>query len=290
MTTINDRTNSPRPALLVGSGILLGMAMMLGWGAYDTMAQGTDAPGAMQPVQAGCQTFSQTGHKVCGRFLAYWNEHGALAQPGYPLSEEFTETSQLNGRPYTVQYFERAVFEYHPENQAPNDVLLSQLGTYLGKAKYTQGFPVAAGEMPFYEDRTSPTAALVSFYNAIDRKEYQRAYSYFQGAPNPDPSLVAPYAQWAQGYSNAAFVTLATGKVVQDAGAGNIYASFPVVVTAKQTDATLQIFAGCYTMHRANTGISENRSDELWSISSANIRGIPDKPDIEALLAQTCAR
>jgi hypothetical protein len=28
-----------------------------------------------------------------------------------------------------VQYFERAVFEHHPENAAPNDVLLSLLGT-----------------------------------------------------------------------------------------------------------------------------------------------------------------
>ncbi|MFL5735444.1 MAG: alpha/beta fold hydrolase, partial [Chloroflexia bacterium] len=36
----------------------------------------------------------------------------------------------LNGKPYTVQYFERAVFELHPENAAPYDVLLSQLGTF----------------------------------------------------------------------------------------------------------------------------------------------------------------
>jgi C-terminal peptidase prc len=35
-----------------------------------------------------------------------------------------------------VQYFERAVFEYHPENQAPYDVLLSQLGTTRYKALY----------------------------------------------------------------------------------------------------------------------------------------------------------
>ncbi len=26
--------------------------------------------------------------------------------------------------------------EYHPENQSPNDVLLSQLGTFQYKAKY----------------------------------------------------------------------------------------------------------------------------------------------------------
>ena len=58
-------------------------------------------------------------------FLDYWNAHGGLAQQGFPISEEFVEKSDLNGQEYTVQYFERAVFEMHPENQPPYDVLLS---------------------------------------------------------------------------------------------------------------------------------------------------------------------
>jgi hypothetical protein len=40
-----------------------------------------------------------------------------------------------------VQYFERAVFEYHPENAAPNDVLLSQLGTFRYKQQYEGDAP-----------------------------------------------------------------------------------------------------------------------------------------------------
>src|SRR4029453_2680814 len=43
----------------------------------------------------------------------------------------------------TVQYFERAVFEYHPENQPPNDVLLSQLGTFRYKVKYPSATPAS---------------------------------------------------------------------------------------------------------------------------------------------------
>jgi YVTN family beta-propeller protein len=57
-------------------------------------------------------------------------------QQGFPISDEFQEKSSLNGKVYTVQYFERAVFERHPENQPPYDVLLSQLGTFRYKAKY----------------------------------------------------------------------------------------------------------------------------------------------------------
>jgi hypothetical protein len=73
---------------------------------------------------------------VGGIFLQYWNSHGGLAQQGYPISNEFMEQSALDGKTYKVQYFERAVFELHPENQPPNNVLLSQLGTFRYRAKY----------------------------------------------------------------------------------------------------------------------------------------------------------
>jgi hypothetical protein len=277
-------------AILAGFGILAGILFAQAWGLYTAGAatQGTIVRSAS--TQANCLTFSETGHKVCGKFLDYWNQHGGLAQQGYPLSEEFTETSALNGKPYTVQYFERAVFESHPENQPPNDVELSQLGTYLGKAKYTKGFPTTAGQEPFYEDRTDPVAAILSFYNAIDRKEYDRAYSYFQGAPNPSSSLVAPYDQWVKGYADTASVTVAAGNPAQDIGAGNIYAAFPVVLTSTHTDGSTPLFSGCYIMHRANTGISPNPNDELWSINAATLSPVPANVSVDQLLSQTCSR
>ena len=89
-----------------------------------------------QKANTSGRLFPETGHWVGGRFLDYWQRNGGLAQQGYPVSEEFTEVSDLNGKAYTVQYFERAVFEYHPENQPPNDVLLSQLGTFSYRARY----------------------------------------------------------------------------------------------------------------------------------------------------------
>jgi hypothetical protein len=226
---------------------------------------------------------------VCGRFLDYWKSHGGLAQQGYPLSEEFTETSDLNGRPYTVQYFERAVFEHHPENKSPNDVLLSQLGTYLGEEKYTQGFPATSGQAPFYEDRTDPAAALVSYYNAVNREEYERAYSYFEGAPNPPPSLAPPFAQFVQGYADTASVALAVGKFTTDAGAGNIFAAVPVAIIATHTNGSKETFSGCYIMHRVNDGISDNRNDVLWSIRSAKLAPAAANATLDQMLSQTCA-
>lgn len=99
-------------------------------------------------AQPGCQTFTQTGKTACGKFLQYWQSHGGLAQQGYPISGEFKEKSDLNGQTYTVQYFERAVFELHPENQPPNDVLLSQLGTFQFRQKYPNGEPANTQPQP----------------------------------------------------------------------------------------------------------------------------------------------
>src|SRR3954454_11209856 len=101
------------------------------------------APGAQsaQAQQPSCRTFPETRKTVSGKFLTYWDAHGGLAQAGFPISGELKEVSEVNGKEYTVQYFERAVFELHPENAAPYDVLLSLLGSSFYKQRYPKGAP-----------------------------------------------------------------------------------------------------------------------------------------------------
>ncbi|MEA2576037.1 MAG: hypothetical protein QOH93_3335 [Chloroflexia bacterium] len=94
------------------------------------------APRQAANTSSGSVLFKETGKRLGGRFLEYWQKNGGLAQQGYPISDEFTEKSDLDGKEYRVQYFERAVFEMHPEKQRPYDVLLSQLGTFRWRAKY----------------------------------------------------------------------------------------------------------------------------------------------------------
>ena len=75
----------------------------------------------------GASYFPETGHNLGGSFRAYWLANGGLATFGLPITEEFTEIGG-DGKPYTVQYFERNRFEFHPENAPPYDVLLGLLG------------------------------------------------------------------------------------------------------------------------------------------------------------------
>jgi len=99
------------------------------------------APGEVPNTTPGSISFPQTSHRLGGRFLEYWQANGGLAQQGYPISDEFREKSTVDGQEYTVQYFERAVFELHPNNQAPYDVLLSLLGTTQYNQRYVQHEP-----------------------------------------------------------------------------------------------------------------------------------------------------
>ncbi len=106
-----------------------------------------------------CRTFTQTGHQACGAFLQYWQDHGGLAQQGYPISDVMSEVSATDGKTYQVQYFERAVFEAHPENSPPYNVLLSLLGSEKYKAKYQQTPPSQATTTPIPATPSTPTSS-----------------------------------------------------------------------------------------------------------------------------------
>src|SRR5262245_1982960 len=123
--------------------LTMAFALALGGGAAGPAAHRVAAAAADD-----CRDFPQTGHQVCGALLAYWDAHGGLPQQGYPVSPLFTETSTADGHSYQVQYFERAVFERHPEHAPPDDVLLGQLGRDALAARYPRGLPALGGAAP----------------------------------------------------------------------------------------------------------------------------------------------
>jgi hypothetical protein len=83
--------------------------------------------------------FGATGHAIAPQFWDYWSTHGlefgdrgvsfreSLALFGQPISEPQME-SFSTGDDVLTQWFERARFEYHPDNPAAFKVLLGRLG------------------------------------------------------------------------------------------------------------------------------------------------------------------
>ncbi len=83
--------------------------------------------------------FPQTGHTISNGFLNYWKANGGLTTFGYPLSEEMGEDG------LTVQYFERARFEYHQDLEGtPYAVQLSPVGY---TALYAERFNIPMGTL-----------------------------------------------------------------------------------------------------------------------------------------------
>ncbi|HEX8597591.1 MAG TPA: hypothetical protein VF952_03650 [Chloroflexia bacterium] len=93
------------------------------------LTQGRDFPTVAPFTSTATKIYvPETKHSLAEPFLSYWNKNGGLAIFGYPISEPFQEKSETDGKTYMVQYFQRNRFEFHPENQAPYDVLLGLLG------------------------------------------------------------------------------------------------------------------------------------------------------------------
>jgi len=241
-----------------------------------------------QPVSPGpvanCLWFEQTQHNVCDQspgsgFKRYWQSHGlefdgragrsypeSLALFGLPITEPFQRA--INGEMLEVQWFERARFEWHPGNVDPYRVLLGRLRAEVQPAP---------APTPSYASQDAPTDVLASFYNAINRQEYGRAYGYWESPPSP-------YDQFVQGYADTASVQL----IVQpptfiDAGAGNLHAAIPTVLVATKRDGSQQFFVGCYTTHKVNI------QPDVWHFARATIAPAAATTAISSALTQACA-
>jgi hypothetical protein len=79
------------------------------------------APAAEQP---GTRYFPATSHTLREAFQVYWEQRDGMLVLGLPLSEEF-EAAAADGHRRAMQYFERAILAYYPEDRT---VRLEPLG------------------------------------------------------------------------------------------------------------------------------------------------------------------
>jgi hypothetical protein len=101
---------------------------------------------------------------------------------------------------------------------------------------------LARAEPPFVDDRSSASSLVESLYNAINRKEFARAWDYFSVKPAKD------FASFAKGYENTTQVEIMTGVVTEDSGAGSTFSTVPVAIQTFGDNEAM--FAGCYTVRR----------------------------------------
>ncbi len=128
------------------------------------------APNQIPNIGADSVLFPESGKHLGGMFLACWRSGGGLPAYGYPISDEFADAYSSGGKTYTVQYFERAVLELHPENiGTPYEVLLGQLGNSRYRAMYILKAPpdIAVPVPP-----TMSSQAVAYLRDALDYIQY----------------------------------------------------------------------------------------------------------------------
>ena len=106
------------------------------------------------------------------------SEGESLALFGMPLSGLMDETLG-DGRSYQIQWFERARFELHPQNQPPYHVLLGLLGNEIRDAG---GAPPAPAPAPVQPLPVQPPSLPAPTYNNC------------QADPNPEAAPNYPIA------------------------------------------------------------------------------------------------
>lgn len=94
----------------------------------------------------------------------------------------------------------------------------------------------------FIDDRSSAARVVTSLYNAIDRGEYLRAWSYFAEGAAP------PFEEFSAGYADTADVALRLGETGSEGAAGTIRFTVPVAIRATAADGTETVFTGCYAL------------------------------------------
>lgn len=110
--------------------------------------------------------------------------------------------------------------------------------------------PAVAGPQAerYIDDRSSPERVVVSLYNAINRGEYLRAWSYFKADTAP------PLGDFSAGYADTAQVKLRLGEVQTEGAAGSIHSLVPIALQATGKDGTVTVFTGCYRLTQVQPG------------------------------------
>lgn len=141
---------------------------------------------------------------------------------------------------------------------------------------------VAVAEVQYMDDRSSPEKLVQSFYNAINQKQYTRAFSYFYESFAPKD-----YDSWMQGYAETVSVSVQFGSTQPDPGAGQVYWALPVAISSLSSDGSTQVFAGCYTLHLTAPEMQTNPPFVPMSISGAKLSK-SDKP-VQDAVPTSCA-
>ena len=202
---------------------------------------------------------------------------------------------------YVVRYVQAGNFgapPFHPmgidQGTAINISLNADLAAALSTACTTM--PQGATPVPittnnlnidktnYLDNRSGAIETVSSMLNALNLKQYVRAYYYFQ---NPS-TYPGNYTTWSNGYSNTDTITATFGSVIQSGAAGSIYYEVPVAEVVTTTSATTQTFVGCYTLRLGQPANQVTPPFQPLGITQGSFTQVANGTDVSGLLTTVC--
>jgi hypothetical protein len=173
------------------------------------------------------------------------------------------------------------------------DAGISDSNVIAAACNNVEGLPSAAATVEdqgdlssanYIDNRSGPLEVVKSLLNAINHKEYVRAYSYWE---NPAP-VIGSYTTYAAGFNDTSSVTASFGTIASDAGAGQFYYKVPVAENVVHTDNSKHIYVGCYTLHLSSPGAQGALPFKALSITKGYFKEYSIGTDVAPLLTTVC--
>ncbi len=140
----------------------------------------------------------------------------------------------------------------------------------------------------FVDSRSTPEGVISSFWNALNRQEYARAYNYFE-APAIFPG---PYSTFKAGYLDTRNISGSIPPPEKLAATGNWYWRVPVLMKAETKNGVQQTFVGCYVIHQSDPALYVSPPFKPMGIQKAQFEALStsadDKAIIQAALSSAC--
>lgn len=128
----------------------------------------------------------------------------------------------------------------------------------------------------------SPERVLEAYFQAIGRGELARAYTLWDDLGQASGKSLGAFAA---GFVRTARDDVRLGKSVTEGAAGNLWASVPVALLARQRSGAPEAFCGTIDVHRANIPPWDSLG---WRIGRAELRPLPARTDTATVPAPGC--
>lgn len=147
----------------------------------------------------------------------------------------------------------------------------------------------ACAEEPYLDDRSTPTAVVQSYYNAISSRQYSRAWSYRMrlDADTDWGAQYRSYEKFRDGFGlGRRNITLLTGAVSDDGAAGSYRYSVPVAIDVIGDDGQHERFAGCFYLKLSSPTAQDNIPYQPLYIERTAMQ--PAKGALEKIIPTEC--